>query len=166
MPSPWGEAARIFRRIALLRASGQDEEAEAILSRDLAAALEAARASEASTEAADRRQTALFSLEERRMVHAASLAELLAPILAAHLRGVPDSPPVGQPDRHAAPRPPAGPGSGRRAPSRPADIADMIDGMIALETAERREGAARPIPLNFPHTRSIQPNENVPIPSP
>jgi hypothetical protein len=140
-PSPWGEAVRIFRRIALLRASGRGAEAEAIAEQELPAALETARASEPSAEAADRRQATLYSLEEERMIQAASTAELLAPMLVERLRGIPPFPPGGHPDhagRPAASQDGPAPGRGARTASKPPEIADMIDGMLAIEIAERR----------------------------
>jgi len=135
-PSPWGEVARIFRRVTLLRSSGRSPEAEFIVEKELPAALDAARMSEPSQEAADRRIAAVYMLEEERMAQAAATAELLAPMLVDRLRGQWPLAATGlslQSDRSISDRT-----EGHTRPlSTPLSTADLIDGMLALESAER-----------------------------
>ncbi len=133
---------RIYRRICLLRATGRHSEALDIeideFSRALAAAHDAG--------VAEHRTSAAMSEESARVTQAATLAEVLAPLLAEKLRDTstplaapavaqasptPSAPraTVNRPTPTPSPASPApAPGSG--APS----ITDLLDGMLALES--------------------------------
>jgi hypothetical protein len=121
--------ARLYRRICILRATGQEDEADRLESGDLAtavAALQTASPSDASHE----NLATLFTAEEDRVANAAALAELIAPLLQNQLQ--PGSATSTTPRSSARTAKP----SGVRSPSAstsPHDIATFIDEMIALE---------------------------------
>jgi hypothetical protein len=127
--APGSKVARLYRRICILRATGQEDEADRLESGDLAtavAALQTASPSDASHE----NLATLFTAEEDRVANAAALAELIAPLLQNQLQ--PGSATSTTPRSSARTAKP----SGVRSPSAstgPHDIATFIDEMIALE---------------------------------
>lgn len=140
---------RIYRRICLLRATGRHSEALDLeideFSRVLAASHDAG--------VAEHRTSAAMSEEAARVTQAATLAEVLAPLLAEKLRE--SSAPVVAASPATAPSPAA---LSQTASARPAfaapshspspapvsgapSVTDLLDGMFALESPHR---ASRP----------------------
>jgi hypothetical protein len=124
----WEHAARLCRRICVLREQGRATDAQALEEGELARARAALRAVHSETEF-DAQFTSLLAAEAERVANAAVLAELLAPrlaeLLASNGAATPssasaisrDSPlPVSPKPRGAS-----------------ANIADFIDEMLAQE---------------------------------
>ncbi|HTO03710.1 MAG TPA: hypothetical protein VL069_08410 [Opitutus sp.] len=138
--SPWDDVRRIYRRICVLRATGKTEEAALLENDDLSRALAEARIATNNSE----EETAVLAQEAERVANAAVLAELLAPMVAEHVRA--DSPRVAAPQNTSV----TAPGDPIPKPARPRldsvpTIADMLDGMLAQEPASsRRSRAAQP----------------------
>lgn len=135
MESPWNEVAAIYRRICLLRCRGQSGEAARLTDHELPRALAKITPVEGETAAFVTYRDGLFQLEAERAHHALAVAELLAPLLL---------------DRMATPASTARAGAaGRLLPerlpppvvSKPVDIADMIDCVLAQQ---RRGNPGRP----------------------
>lgn len=119
-PPDWIGVARLCRRICLLAERGDLAEADRLRTGEFAAAVAALRAREPDG--------ALFAREAERLAHATLVAEQLAPLLAARLPTVAPAVAAPRADRTAVPAPPARTRSGP-----PADLADFIDEMIALD---------------------------------
>jgi hypothetical protein len=128
----WDDAARICRRICVLRERGETEAAEKLTRGALAEAMAAIRTISGEAEAVvAARVEAMFEAEQERVANAAVLADLLAPLLRDELSSAVATVPTpsgaganpGNPRTHsrAEPRPPA------------TGIADFIDEMIAQE---------------------------------
>lgn len=142
---------RTYRRVCLLRATGRHAEALDLEIDDLSLALSAARDGGAS----ERATAAAMAEEAERVANAATLAEVLAPLLAEKLRATPAlassaaAVPAAVSSRSSAPAPP--PPSSSPAPSAPAkpapaaspSITDLLDGMFA-QAAPSPGASARP----------------------
>jgi hypothetical protein len=123
--SQWDEVRRIYRRVCVLRAGGKIDEAAQLENIELASALAVARLTPHSPD----EESALLAEEAERVANASVLAELLAPMLAEHLRVNPPpvqaTPPAPEPKpRNTAARPP---------PAKAPSIADLLDGMLSQE---------------------------------
>ena len=131
------QAARLYRRVCLLRASGRKSDAERLAAAELAPLLP-------DGDAAGRldpgRWEAISAREEDRVADAEAIAELLGPLLEARL-------PLSPRPRSEAPR---AAGAPRLAGAAPA-IADLLDEMLGLDRAR----APAP-PHGFPAPRSTQ----------
>jgi hypothetical protein len=131
--SPWDDVAAIYRRICLLRCRGESVEAARLTDHELPRALAKITPVEGETAAFITYRDGLFQLEEERVHHAFAVAELLAPLLLDRMTATASSvAPSGTthrlfPDRTAAP-----------AASKPADIADMIDCVLAQQRSVNR----------------------------
>lgn len=130
---PWDDVRRIYRRICLLRAKGEDEEAARLEHTELAGALSTARLTASGS---DLDEPALLAEEAARVANATVLAELLAPLLAEQLRANPAVAPVATTSNHAAPAL----NRAAAAPAKPAvqaapSITDLIDGMLSQRPA-------------------------------
>jgi hypothetical protein len=159
------DALRLYRRICVLRATGETTAADHLESGDFARALAAASANPHSDSApgfpaaskldrvsvsdrGDESWQARLAAERRRVEDAQLLAELLVPLLAERLS---DSLSanlalVGEPGSAAAAAAAAKKAKASRArvtPSAPLEIADFIEGMLAQERAEVRERSVR-----------------------
>ena len=132
--------AGIYRRICLLRASGRLAEAERLQLDEFVTARSAAQQETHLDESPESESliNSLLEAEEARVTEALLFAEMLAPMIAEHIR--PDTaaelsasrPPFSS-DRANRPIPPP------RAPSDAApSIADLIDGMLGQENNGRR----------------------------
>lgn len=115
--------AAIYRRICLLRCAGHRVEAGKLERDELARALQQIASTTGETPAFVTFRDGLFALECERVHQAQAVAELLAPMLAERLGRLPATP---------HPQAPASRPSPARAP---ADIADMIDTLLAQQTA-------------------------------
>ena len=138
---------RIYRQVCLLRARGQLAEAAALETSDLASALSTARL----TSPRNQDEASLFAAEDERVATAATLAELLVPLLAERLRSeltpvaaaAPPAPAasVATRDTHRpaeTPSSPAFPTTPPTAPSTAPSIADFIDGMLVQQRPSAR----------------------------
>lgn len=133
----WSEIARLCRRICLLRERGLAEEAERLRTGSLAGMVGALRSPTDTEDALAARLALIFADETERVANAASLAELLGPLLAAQL--LPSTVPgaaLPSPDAagHVGKAPPPRAGAG--------SIADFIDEMLAQETPVARAQTA------------------------
>lgn len=143
---------RIYRRICLLRATGRHSEALDLeideFSRVLAASHDAG--------IAEPHTSAAMSEEAARVTQAATLAELLAPLLAEKLRASPAPAAAATPATSSSPAPvfqsaserPASAATPSLSPTpAPASgtpsVTDLLDGMFALESPHRASRAAR-----------------------
>lgn len=122
-PPDWIGVARLCRRICLLAERGDFAEADRLRTGEFAAAVAALRADEGDG--------GLFAREAERLAHATLVAEQLAPLLAARLPAT--AAPAATPRLETitvstSPAPAA-----RTRPGPPADLADFIDEMIALD---------------------------------
>jgi hypothetical protein len=153
---------RLYRRICVLRATGETTAADHLESGDFARALAAASADPHSdsapgspaaanldrlpvSEREDESWQARLAAERRRVEDAQLLAELLMPLLAERLS---DSLSAnltlaGEPGSAAAAAKKAKASRARVTPSAPLEIADFIEGMLAQERAEVRERSVR-----------------------
>lgn len=136
----WSEIARLCRRICLLREQGLAAEAEDLRIGSLAEMVAALQSPSNTEEVLAARVASIFADETERVANAASLAELLGPLLAAQLLP-PASPRAAPPASEAA----AG-RTGRVPPPRAGagNIADFIDEMLAQETSVSRAQMPRP----------------------
>jgi hypothetical protein len=120
--SQWDDVRRIYRRVCVLRITGKNDEATHLENTDLARALSEARIASSSHDD----EASVLSEEAERVSNASVLAELLAPLLAEHLRGdaqphLTPAPSIIEKSSTAARPPP------EKAPS----IADLLDGMLS-----------------------------------
>ena len=121
---------RIYRRVCVLRATGKTDEAVALENDDLARALASARFATNNSE----QEAAVLTEEAERVSAATVLAELLAPMLAEHLRSTNLASAVALatvatpvlPEKSSKPNPPL---PDNNVPS----IADLIDGMLSQQ---------------------------------
>ena len=127
--SQWDEVRRIYRRVCVLRASGKIDEATQLENIELARALAVARLTPHTAD----EESALLAEEAERVANASVLAELLAPMLAEHLRV--DTAPAPAPVVVAASIAPEKPSKASRPPAEKnvPSIADLIDGMLSQE---------------------------------
>jgi hypothetical protein len=127
--SQWDDVRRIYRRVCVLRATGKHDEAATVEHEDLARALSAARIATHNSE----QEAAVLAEEAERVSNATVLAELLAPMLAEHLRV--DTAPAPAPAVVTAPIAPEKPSKASRPPAEKnvPSIADLIDGMLSQE---------------------------------
>jgi hypothetical protein len=124
--SQWDDVRRIYRRVCVLRATGKNDDAAALENEELAQALSAARIATNNSE----EEAAVLAQEAERVSNATVLAELLAPILAEHLRA--DVPLVSAPQIAAVPVLPEKTPKPTRSPAASVpNIADLIDGMLS-----------------------------------
>lgn len=129
---------RVYRRVCLLRAAGEIDEAAALEHGELRGAVAAARI---ASDGAPDEAAAIFAEEADRVASAQTLAELLAPLLAARLGREPSAAPgVPATPVSAASDPPASEAAGRHASGEVPPIADLIDSMLAQQNAPRRRG--------------------------
>ena len=128
--SQWDEVRRIYRRVCVLRATGKTDEAVALENDDLARALASARFATNNSE----QEAAVLTEEAERVSAATVLAELLAPMLAEHLRTAEPAPAIA-PIVAATPVMPEKPSKPIRPPAEKIvpSIADLIDGMLSQE---------------------------------
>jgi hypothetical protein len=128
----WSEASRIYRRICVARAKGNQIEADEIENTVFAAALVSLRKETSDLVEWEGRLRRLRETEEARIEEAAALAELLAPMLARNLQ-----PLIGAAYRAPGSNPPAPISPPRRAAPRaaPRGIADFIDEMISQNSS-------------------------------
>lgn len=125
-PSPWDDVRRIYRRVCVLRATGKNDDAAALENEELARALTNARIATNNTDD----EVTILAEEAERVSNATVLAELLAPMLAEHLRA--DALPAQVPQAALATvTPEAKPPASRPAPENAPSIADLIDGMLS-----------------------------------
>jgi hypothetical protein len=118
--------ARLCRQICLCRTRGQIAQANR---------LEAVLHNQVSADFSENALQEIFIIEQKRVIDALMLAEVLGPLLTEHLAvaTAPDAarapaPPARSPHRHAATDPPLG-------------IADLIEGMLAQERTARGHAA-------------------------
>jgi hypothetical protein len=138
-PISWSDIARLCRRVCLLRECNQPDAAEELRRGALAEAIAAIRTTSEPDAALEQRLEATFAAEAERVANAAVLAELLAPLMAQQ--------PAVERARPARIDEPAGETPALPAPPPvrrdPADIAQFIDDMIALEQPAPRPAATR-----------------------
>jgi hypothetical protein len=118
----------------MLRATGKNQEAAELQNAEFSKALAAAR----TASEADQTEATLLAEEAERVSSACLLAEILAPLLAEHLRG--ESPAVSKVEVPLAEvAPPEQPAIAARnhepLPTSVPGIADLIDGMLSQQTA-------------------------------
>lgn len=146
-PSLLRDVRVLYRRVCVLRASGKIDEAEALLSGKVAAAIASARE---SSEVSEQQLENIFASEEDRVDTAHALAEILLPLLTAANETSAALRNFGSPRPAESPRHPGGEsGYDSTAPttSQPAEnnganagpmlpgIADFIDEMLTQERA-------------------------------
>ena len=125
-PSPWDGVRRVYRRVCVLRATGKSDDAAALENEELARALTNARI--ATNNSDD--EAAILAEEAERVSSATVLAELLAPMLAEHLRA--EALPTQAPQVAIAPvTPEVKPHVSRPSVENAPSIADLIDGMLS-----------------------------------
>ncbi len=117
--------ARLCRQICLCRARGQTAEASR---------LEAALRDQTATETDEPTLQQIFSVEQRRVIDALILAELLGPMLVERLTLAAGSERIALTPVAGSPARPAARGT-------PPDIADLIEGMIEQERSARHHAA-------------------------
>ncbi len=133
--SPWDDVAAIYRRICLLRCRGESVEAARLTDHELPRALAKITPVEGETAAFITYRDGLFQLEEERVHDALAVAELLAPLLLDRMSAAASATsnaPAGTtrrlfPDRSPSP-----------VASKPVDIADMIDCVLAQQRSVNR----------------------------
>jgi len=133
--SPWDDVAALYRRICLLRCRGQSGEAARLTDHELPRALAKITPVEGETTAFITYRDGLFQLEEERVHHALAVAELLAPLLLARMGEASATTAYGTPRRPFPERSPT------PVASKPLDVADMIDCVLAQQ---RSVGRGRP----------------------
>ena len=124
--------AAIYRRICLLRCRGESMAAVRLTEHELPRALAIITPAEGETAAFITYRDGLFQMEEERVHNALAVAELLAPLLLDRMTENALSAPAGAarrlvPDRSPAP-----------VASKPLDIADMIDCVLAQQRSVNR----------------------------
>ena len=129
-PSHWDDVRRIYRRICVLRATGKIDDAAELEHGEFAHAVSVARIAAVAGED----EAAILSAEAERVANAGILAELLAPLLAEHLRTDPRLTASRAPISATVPieKPKPVPAVRPSAPVIPS-ITDLIDGMLAQE---------------------------------
>ncbi|MBK8859168.1 MAG: hypothetical protein IPN11_16295 [Opitutaceae bacterium] len=130
--SPWDDVAAIYRRICLLRCRGESIAAARLTDHELPRALAKITPAEGETAAFITYRDGLFQMEEERVHNALAVAELLAPLLLDRMTENALSAPAGAarrlfPDRSPAP-----------VATKPVDIADMIDCVLAQQRSVNR----------------------------
>jgi hypothetical protein len=121
---------RLYRRIGLLRATGQAEAAALLETTEFSAAMESIRAHGDADAIAP-----LLAAEEARIADAMVLAEVLAPLLASRLAASQGTTPLAVSSRtKPLRREPTVPGGAASSPT----VADFIDGMLAQDRADSR----------------------------
>jgi hypothetical protein len=141
------EALRLYRRVCLLRATGETTAADRLESGEFARALAAASAG--SPQRDENIWSDRLAAERRRIEDAQLLAELLVPLLAERLAdsltanlALSGEIGLGAGAAAVAARK-AKAGRNRTTPSAPLEIADFIEGMLAQEREEGRQRATR-----------------------